>query len=429
MKLLLLMLLWTLVAHAAEEPAQKPTPKLLTFEEALETIVNRSTTVTTQQAILDRTQAGNLTSHLRLLPTASAIITDSYGQGTGAPGVDHSQTLAGNLNLNLFHFGSDVAAMKAANAEEDTAANLITNAVITTEGTGVNALVTTVQAVQEVRILNQIVEMQSGSYQISLERYRRGLLPAQEADKVSIDLDNARAALRDAEIAARQAEANLTALLGHPNIALEWPWKKRLQAASNLLARISASDLSSRPDWIAAKRRIDGLEERIKEKWGAILPSLDAQFSAGFFNDVTRGANGPNWAGSVTLTIPLFDRLGAYGDYRVTVANRVVSEAAFEQVKRQATNDFQAAKAAFQISLESAKDRDKTLTTSRRLYQDNLLRFRSGLVSANDLIVDQRRLFNTELNAIKGWGAVHVHFSNLCHALGKTIAECDRRAN
>jgi outer membrane protein TolC len=428
-------LLWSIVVflmalpgYAGEEPAQKIVGKPLNFEEALKIIVDRSTSVTTQQGILSQTEARNYSSHLRLLPTATGTVSNANTLGTGSLGVDNSYTAQGTVNLNVFHFGSDVAAMKAANAEEDQNKLLVTNAVITTEAAGVNALVTTVQATQEVRILNQIVDMQTSSYQIALERYRRGLLPSQEADKVAIDLDNARAALRDAEIAARSAEANLAALLGHSNIALDWPWKKRVQDAFDLLIKSNEAQLTDRPDWIAAKRRIDGVEERIKERWGMMLPSLDAQFSYGYLNDVTAGNRGPNWAGSITLTIPLFDRLASYGEYQSHIAHRVISEAAFEQVKRQAKNDFQAAKSAFQISLESAKDRDKTLTTSRRLYQDNLLRFRSGLVSANDLIVDQRRLFATELNAIKGWGAVHVNFSNLCHALGKTIEDCDQRA-
>ncbi len=95
-----------------------------------------------------------------------------------------------------------------------------------------------------------------------------------------------------------------------------------------------------------------------------------------------------------------------------------------ELIKRKARQDFESAKRGFDLALASALARDKTASLSRKLYQDNLLRFRKGLANANELALDQRRLYESELSAIKGWNSAHTQYSKLCHSVGRRIREC-----
>ena len=58
------------------------------------------------------------------------------------------------------------------------------------------------------------------------------------------------------------------------------------------------------------------------------------------------------------------------------------------------------------------------------LYEDNIKRFRAGRISANDLILDQNRVFDSELLAIEGWGDLHLNLSKFCHSIGMLVSEC-----
>ena len=129
----------------------------------------------------------------------------------------------------------------------------------------------------------------------------------------------------------------------------------------------------------------------------------------------------------ITLSIPLFDRLERYGEFKEAVHNQSVSELQFEKVKRKAKQEWKSTEGAFLIALKSARQREKTLATSRKLYEDNLKRFKRGLISANDLIVDLSRLFDSETFAVQGWAEVHRKFTSLCHSVGQRVGNCLNR--
>ena len=85
------------------------------------------------------------------------------------------------------------------------------------------------------------------------------------------------------------------------------------------------------------------------------------------------------------------------------------------------SRDYQIASQTYVLSLESAHSLEKSLSVARVLYQKNLERFKRGLVTVNDLKIDQERVFNTELLSIRAWKEAHVQFSKLCFISGLKI--------
>ena len=157
-----------------------------------------------------------------------------------------------------------------------------------------------------------------------------------------------------------------------------------------------------------------------------MLPSLDLGVSYGYFDsfDPKPSIKGTEWAGGITLTIPLFDRLANYGSYQAAVHGKQAALLQLERVKRQSKADYDSAYKSLQISLQSAFTREKTVGVSRRLYEANLKRYKRALVNANDLQIDQDRLIQSELLAIRGWGEVHEELTKTCHSIGKRLADC-----
>jgi outer membrane protein TolC len=160
----------------------------------------------------------------------------------------------------------------------------------------------------------------------------------------------------------------------------------------------------------------------LSQDWRQLLPTLDLRAQYGsyqsYFGTVTA------WTGSIGITVPLFDRLQNYSRAKEQSYNRTKSESRLEQVQRNAKADWEASHANFKRALDSALRRDETLILSRKIYSDNLRRFHAGRITANDLVVDQNRMYEAELLAIQGWGSVHLSYSRLCHALGDEVKNC-----
>ncbi|MBI4405185.1 MAG: TolC family protein [Deltaproteobacteria bacterium] len=391
----------------------------LSFEQALTAIVEQSPVVASQRAIQEAASARSLPSRLALLPSLSAEAsttrsTDSAQSGRG---------LNATAQLNLFRFGADYADMRAASAEVAREGLRTEDAILKAEAEGVRVLVAFIQSRRELEILKQMVKVREESVRIAQERYRRGLMASQESDKVVVDRDNERARLKDSEASAARATADLAAALGSHAVLAEWPWKESLNSRRDILEK-ETSSLSQRPDWRAEEKKVEAARLRKRQAWGKMFPSVDANIKYGYFQQQNADQGGSQWSGGVVLSIPLFDRLTNFSAYKGLVHDESSAQANLEKIRREAKSEWESAKASFQFSLDSATVRESTLAISRKLFQDNFSRFQRGLVSADDLLIDYRRLYDSESLTIAGWATAHTQFTKLCHSIGMRVSKC-----
>lgn len=393
------------------------------FDQALDAIVERSTNITAQQANLGAQRARNVPIRLAFLPSVSL---DGARTTTKPEGVSPTtgQSAQGTARLNLFRFGADVSNWRAATSDELAQASLLDAEVLRAERNGVEALLNQIQNQLEVEVLKRIVESQTGLYRITRERYARGLTPLQETQKIEVDLENAEARARDAEIQLHQSTATLAMALGHANIELQWPWDERFEHldVQGLVSR--KLNLEQVPAFRSARHQAEAEDRRVARNFSQIFPTLDGSFAYGYTKPTPGVSWQQGWTGVLSVSVPLFDRLTNISNYREQAFTRTRAEAQLEQARRDASAEYEASSKAFEIALRSALSRNRTLKLSRSLYQDDLRRFRAGRVNANDFFVDQNRLFTSELQAIRGWSAAHLAFVRYCHSLGMRAAHC-----
>jgi outer membrane protein TolC len=409
-----------IVLVCARASAAEP---LLSFKDALGAMLDRSIDIGQQENAVEVTSARTLKDRLSLLPSLSFDASQGKRQMFGSS-ESYVRTYELNANINLFRFGADAAAMRAAAGEVDTQKLRVLEKTITAEQDAVKSLVDVIQNEQALNVLRRIVDIRTKLLGIANERFNRGLLARQEVDKISIDFDNSVARQRDAEIQTRQARAALLAQLGHDRVVTDWPWKAVFVAENGGAIGSRTPDLKNRPDWRAAERAREAAEARRSENWGKFLPSLDAEFSYGHQHDLIVNQGGKQWSGGIKLSIPLFDRLDRFGDYRAQIHTEKIAELEAERIRRNAASQWQAVDSTLRTAIDSARSRERTLRSSERLYEDNLLRFQQGRVSVNDLVLDQERLYDSELLAIRGWASVHVLLSDWCHAQGLRLPAC-----
>ena len=398
----------------------------LNFDEALAKIISRSTSVQTQQANLNLTEANALPSKFIFAPSLSFDAKTYRGGNSAYTGGLDSQIEA-TSKYNLFHWGADFANLSAASADIDMQVLALESSRLSVEDQAITALVAQVQALQEIKINQEIVDIQTNLYKIAHERFKSGYLAVQEVNKISVDLENAIASLSNVQLEEASTRSQLENLLGSSDVELEWPWKMRMKQSETKIEN-EKWDANALPDWQAAHRHLEAEEARLHKTQRLLLPSLDANFSYGLYKGLdTIGASPtwtPGWTAALGITFPFFDNLITYSNMKAQIYNEKIADIALTQKERDVKAAWDSSRVSFQISLKAANGREKTLDTSRQLYQDSLKRFQAGRISANDLVIDQRRLLDSELFAVQGWAYAHLQFPKLCHSLGKRLEDC-----
>jgi outer membrane protein TolC len=406
---------------------------VLSFRDAVSEIIQRSTDVATQRNQVFETEATNITARTAFLPNLSVQFSRYANQDNALLQRSDGDSINVVGKLNLLHFGADVKGWQAANGDEDSQTLKLSYTYLTTEQLAVQGLVNEIQGLLETEVLASIVKKEQELFNIGVERYKRGLLPQQEVDKIEIDMENASSHLADTQIKEGIARANLVALLGHDKIQANWPWMdafRAIHADPKKMTKLlgTEDDLLKRPDVMSALRNSEAQSDRASQRVRQALPSLDSSLTYSSYGLVTQQTGtssiDPNWTAQITLTVPLFDQLAAYSAARVQYFEEQKADVALELARRNAMADWSSAKQTFTVALTTALAREKTVQVSRKLYGDSRSRFRLGRIDANDLSLDETRLSDSELLATAGWAQAHLALAELCHSRGLALKEC-----
>ncbi len=414
-----LVFIFSKLAFSDGEPSQVSGSS--SFLSSMNQILFRSTDISLSELNLEEIRSKNLPKRLYFLPTFSLTGTMPVSDNFLTP----PRSIGINSKLNLFRFGADYLGLLSSKLTEESKKYELNSKILIAEREAVGVLITEIQRMKEVEISSKVVQDQVNLLGIAQERYQRGYLPFQEVEKLMIDLENSKASLADSKMNEAQARAQLEKYLGQFEITLEWPWVDEFRTGRGATLIGEDFQLNQRSDWLSAQKDFQAQEEKLNQNWRLLFPSIDAQFSYGNFSGYFGSLTG--WSGTISMTIPLFDQLTSYSDAKAQIYLKMSSEVKLEKVQREARSQWESSRANFQIALETALVREKTLELSKKLYQDNLNRFQVGRMTANDLTLDRNRMNSAERFTVQAWAAVHLHFTELCHSLGYRVSTCISR--
>jgi outer membrane protein TolC len=386
----------------------------LRFDQAYEQILQRSLKTATQNLQTQIAETKTLSRKMTFLPSLTAEVSRTQ---TTAPSAT-ADGAALTSKINVYRFGADAAALRAAEADERAELAEKMRVKLSVEEDAAQALITVIQRLKEKETIQKIVRIQEESFEVAKQRYRRGLAPSQDVDKLSIELDNARARVTNAQTQELDARTTLDALLGHNSIIPEWPWKTQLTKQTLTTQKV---DFGQRPDWKVTTSQIVAEDERATSYGRLRWPSLDLSVSYGNTQFNIPGTS-PGWTGVVLLSAPLFEQFKSESQYRIQQYTYQIAQLKLAQLKREIPSQVETLRATFITALNSAQARDRTVELSRKLFQSNLLRFKMGRTSVNELAIDEDRLFESELLAIQGWGTAHLAYVKLCHSYGESVS-------
>jgi len=394
----------------------------LSFDQALETIISRDPEIMAGHQELKVKGLNIISKKVDFLPDLSASVNHTHNYQNQQD--NDSQGISLNSKLNLFKFGGDYANHQAAKYQKLQSTEQLNDLYLAKEAEGVQALLKYLLDKQQSEIYKKQAELLNQSYNLAQVRFKKGLLAAQEVQKISVDFENSKAYYQNALADQGQSQANVIALLGHSDVISNWPWENSFKDAKINQIINKKVDLSERPDWKALLYSVDNQKSLLKKSKAQILPSLDLNVSYGQNKFQAGGDWHESWQGVVGLSLPLFSNLNDYTGFRYQKINVIKAQANLTILKRKALSQSVADRENFKISLKTAKSREKNLEISRRLFKDNYQRFTQGRADANELIIDQRRLLDTENLVLSGWHQAHLHFLKFCHSYGMRVKKC-----
>jgi len=393
----------------------------LSFEEAVNKAVSKIEEVQAKESELRSAELSRTQSQMRFLPDLSLSGTYSeVGEDLNQRTVLRSYGL--RSEWNLFRFGGDYFNYKSNDAATTSLRWDLQSTKIDMEETISSKALDYIYAHLQTEISKKITEAQRVYFNVAEKRYSKGILSKQELDQITIDLKNAEARVTDAELAEVQAKEALKVYMPDTEVQTLWPWLNQLKKMNK---KSIPFQVQNHPAWQMLSNKVEAAEYSRKSKFSAILPSLD--FTLAYANQrgvITNDTWTPEWIGGITLTIPLFSRLENYTAYRISAESKMRSDLDLQRSQRDLEAQWKVSENDFRVQLDSAIIREQTLKISSNLYQDNLRRFQAGRSTANDLLNDQQRLYQSELLSLQGWKAAHTSYIKLCHALGQLVTEC-----
>ncbi|MGZ3745530.1 MAG: TolC family protein [Pseudobdellovibrionaceae bacterium] len=395
------------------------------FEDSIATAVKKIEEVQSKESLLRSAELAHTQAQMRFLPDLSLTGT----QSEAGPGWDQRNGFKSyglRSNWNLFHFGGDYFYFKSTDLTTESLRWDLKNTKLTMESTISEKALDYIATHLETEIRKKITEAQKNFLSIAEKRYAKGILSKQELDQITIDFKNSEAHLTDAQLAEFQAKASLKTYLGDVEIQTDWPW---LSSLRKFPQKNISFKVQNHPEWQFLENKARASEYTQKSNFADIMPSLDLSLSytrenGSLTGDLTENPWTTQWMSAVTLTIPLFSRLENYTLYRQAAESKLRADLDLQRSTRDLDAQWKVSENDFRNQLASVLIREQTLKISNNLYQDNLRRFQAGRSTANDLLNDQDRLYQSELLAIQGWKAVHLSYIRLCHAMGELVTEC-----
>lgn len=387
---------------------ESPTPDVaLSFQDALKTILERSQELEVSRQKLRAQESRALPSKLHMLPDLK--MTTSIGAASKV-----------ESNLNLFRFGADQAEKRSQDALVEQARASLDTETLQAEDDAISTLLLWISASNKLAVLERFASSKQHYAEIADQRFQRGLIARQEKEKLEIDLENQRSRLVDAKVSFISASARLEEKLGHTKVAKNWPWINQWSGTPKL-----ELDVSRVPSVRSAMAFAQAQDEVRVQRERQLFPSLDAGFDYIYSGGLFGSASGETgWTATLTLSIPLFQRLTSLSEMQAQSADFAAAEAEETLARRNALSEYQSAKNSFSVQLSGALARQKTLGVAKNLFNDARKRFELGRASANDLAIDEARLIETELNLNTAWQDAHLSWTDYCHSVGLLAGSC-----
>lgn len=402
--------------------------EFLSFENALERMVQNSPKykATLESLEAEKAQLGaGLFAHF---PTVST------GANYGASGafennsnVERSIGVNASLSLPLFQFGAANARCQSAQIGFKAVVHSERVALVETQKDMALLLVENLKSQKLVGLEERIFQSRVQFLEKSEALYKHGLLPAEELDKMRLNVGMARLQLNESKSKVLLSSGQVAVALNSSARVGEWGWSfpffekfENWDAAAALSQLLDKAVAGSTFD--VQKSGHDIVVAR-----SGLLPSFDLQLSVTkSFSLVADSTERPaGWQAGVGVSVPLFSRGENWA--RVEGAARNLRAAGFkvENAKRTVRETVFQLATSLKNGVVSSRERTLFVKQAQKNLERARERFLVGKISSNELAQDETKVFELEQDLVENTASLHKGYVQLCSTLVLSLFECE----
>ncbi|NOK02742.1 MULTISPECIES: TolC family protein [Myxococcus] len=284
-----------------------------------------------------------------------------------------------------------------------------------------NAFLSTLAQEQVYRAAEQRLAFARQSLQDASARAKAGLASSNDVTRAELEAASAEVQMSNARNAAQTTRLELGFLLvSSVKGTLASPDALLSDASRPLQAHASLADgaLDRRPDILAARLRVDALEESAKEPLARLLPTLGASATYRLTNEAGfNGRTGDGFLG-VNLIWNFFDGGERYAERRERVALAKAAELQVQATTRRVDVDIEQARVALENAQAALAQSDLAVRTARQNAEEQGILYRQGLSTALTVADASLRQFEAEVAYAQSRFALGVALLGLRAAVG-----------
>lgn len=322
---------------------------------------------------------------------------------------------------SVFSFGKDWNFYQASRYERKAQLEKVELMLLQREQEISNLLLDYIKESRNLDILGRLIEMKTRALDLSKKRYERGSLSREDHQKVELDVSNARGELLVAQQDFNLLMARLRAY-GVEQLPSSYPWENELTLSKiNELETIN-TEVQDLPQFRTVDYALEASTYKSKAAIGEMFGNLRFDFSRSIYKFPGEEDN-YEWRTALVYTLPLFEGFTQDTELERAVALRKASEVRQQFEKKLASKTQEAQGENLKVSWKNWIERREALKVSSKLYKGSLNQFNQGLLSVNELLVDQDRLLRTEQIANSTIHQLHQSVLSFCHSRGRAFVK------
>jgi outer membrane protein TolC len=358
-----------------------------------------------------------------IIPDVSFSYSKSKDEVIGTNIEVNSELTRLNLRYSLFSFGSYFKEFKSNQYGHNSYKASLDLTFIEREEKIANLLFNEIRYKQSLDIQNEIIKLKENGFKIAKAKYTRGSLSKNDLTRVNLDLINSKSEIINLkqEIAAITIELNGL----DPNIKNEFkvfPWSNFF--SKHGLKRINKIQFKPENTPLSQKYKNFSIaqEERANSEFLKHLGSFSVNYSRDLYQqEDSQDAYG--WSASLVYTLPLFENFNRQKEVQQAKASARTAKSYYLYYKNIQNKDIDSKIELLKISYEVFKDRLNTLKDSEMIFKNVLKRFNKGLISVNDLFIEQDRLLTTKRLTNTAVYNLHKNYLSVIHRHGLSITK------
>jgi NodT family efflux transporter outer membrane factor (OMF) lipoprotein len=256
---------------------------------------------------------------------------------------------------------------------------------------------------EEKRLFGQTIETFERALELTKNRYQQGVVSGLDVAEAQTQVDTARAAATDLDVARSQFEHAIATLIGKPPSELTIAPGSLPPQPPAIPVGIPAELLERRPDIASAERLVAAANAQIGVAKAAFFPRLALNLTGGFQSpDIATLLSWPNrfWSLGPTLAQTVFDGGRRRGLTQQAEANYDLTVATYRQSVLNALKEVEDNLAALRILTEEARQQDVAVASSQRRLDLSLNRYRGGITTYLEVVTAQNALLDNQRTAV-----------------------------